>query len=75
MCSLFSTYYLPSYNIPVVIDDANMLRLAKRAGSYMTSHLEVVNPIQLQKDFPNATELDFYSEPAIIVDQSDNIAL
>ena len=75
VCSPFSTYYLPSYNIPVVIQDANMLWLAERAGNYMTSHLEVVDPTQLQEDFPNATELDFHSDPAVIVDQSDNIAL
>ena len=75
MHSPFSTYYLPSYNISVVIHDADMLQLAERAGNYMTSHLEVVNPIRLREDFQNATELDFYSEPAVIVDQSNNIAL
>ncbi|KAN0085863.1 hypothetical protein V8E55_006997 [Tylopilus felleus] len=66
---------LSVYCNKVVIHDANMLWLAERAGNYMTSHLEVVDPTQLQEDFPNATELDFHSDPAVIVDQSDNIAL
>ena len=63
------------YFFAVIIHDADIHRLAKRAGNYMASHVEVVNSKRLAKEFPDATELALFSVPSVVVDQSDNIAL
>ena len=75
VCSHFPICIPFIYFVAVVIHDANIHRLAKRAGNYMASHVEVVNSNQLVAEFPDAPELSLYSVPTVVVNQSDNIAL
>ncbi|KAN0074435.1 hypothetical protein V8E55_011847 [Tylopilus felleus] len=64
-----------AYHQKVVIDDADILRLAERAGTFAANNVEVLGQKKLLERFPDATELAFHGEPSVIVDQSDNIVL
>ena len=67
---------IPSiYFIAVIIHDANIHWLAKRARNYMASHIEVVDSKWLVEEFPDSSKLALHSMPSIVVDQSDNVAL
>lgn len=59
----------------MVIDDADILCLAERAGTFATNNIEALGQKELSERFADATELAFHAEPSIIVDQSDNIVL
>ena len=66
---------IPSiYFIAVIIHDADIHWLAKRAGNYMASHIEVIDSKRLAEEFPDASELALHSMPSIVINQSDMVS-
>ena len=73
MICLHDIYFL---SCPIVtISDADIHRLAERAGTFISNNIQILEREEMSKQFPNVTELDVHTEPTVIVDQADNMIL